>query len=162
MNTIPASTLPQRSRTHPLVAGGAVAVVLASATGISAMTGILPMSKATTAPSTQAVPVVAQAASAPLVLPQPDAQQFFTREDAPVQPRLYRHRTTPVEQAPGYSGNDTYQSAVQPAPRPIAVDPNAGQIVAVNTVQETEPTTVLGAVYGDLRRNPRKFRRSTL
>ncbi|WP_244220892.1 hypothetical protein [Paraburkholderia aromaticivorans] len=71
MNTNLTSSLPQGGRIHRLFAARAVAVVLASATGIAAMTGILPMSKATTAPSTQAVPVVAQAANALLVLPQP-------------------------------------------------------------------------------------------
>jgi len=44
MNTNQTSNLPQRSRIHPLVAGAAVAVILASATGIAAMTGILPTS----------------------------------------------------------------------------------------------------------------------
>jgi len=66
---------------------------------------------------------------------------------ADVLPRQKEKVMAPVEQAPGYSSNDTYQSAVQPAPRPIAVETKAGEVVAVNTVQETEPTTVLGAAY---------------
>lgn len=148
MNLSLTSNLQQRSRIHPLVAGAAVAVILASATGIAAMTGILPTSRATTAPSTPAVPVVAQTASASLASPQPDAQQHVTREDAPVQPRVHHHRTTPVEQAPRYANNDTYQNTAQPAPRPVAVDPNAGEVVAINTVQEPESTTGLGAVGG--------------
>lgn len=63
--------MPQRSRIDLLAAGAAVAIVLSGATCISAMPGLLLMSKATTAPSTQAVPVVAQSANALLVLPQP-------------------------------------------------------------------------------------------
>ena len=148
MNMNVTSNMPQRGRIHPLVAGAAVAVILASATGIAAMTGILPTSRATTAPSTQAVPVAAQIASAPVASPQPDAQQHVTREEAPVQPRVHHHRSAPVEQAPRYANNDTYQSQAQPAPRPVAVDPNAGEVVAVNAVQESEPTTGLGAVGG--------------
>jgi uncharacterized protein YcfJ len=148
MNTNLTSNLPQRSRIHPPVAGAAVAVILASATGIASITGILPTSRATTAPSTPAVPVVAQTASASLASPQPDAQQHVTREEAPVQPRAHHHRTSPVEQAPRYSNNDAYQNAAQSAPRPVAVDPSAGEVVAINTVQEPEPTTGLGAVGG--------------
>lgn len=148
MNTNLTSSSPQRGRIHPLVAGAAVAVILASATGIAAMTGILPTSRATTAPSAQAVPVAAQIASAPVVSPQPDAQQHVVREEAPVHPRVHHHRSMPVEQAQGYANNDASQNPAQLAPRPVAVDPNAGEVVAVNTVQEPEPTTGLGAVGG--------------
>jgi outer membrane lipoprotein SlyB len=148
MNTSLTSNSPQRGRIHPLVAGAAVAVILASATGIAAMTGILPASRATTAPSPQAVPVAAQIASTPVASPQPKAEQHVTREEAPVPPRVHHHRSVPVEQAPRYANNDTYQNSAQLAPRPVAVDPNAGEVVAVNTVQEPEPTTGLGAVGG--------------
>jgi outer membrane lipoprotein SlyB len=146
MNNNLTSNLPQRSRIHPLVAGAAVAVILASATGIAAMTGILPTSRATTAPSTQAVPVVAQTASTPVALPQPKAEQQATQEEVPVQPRVHHHRSAP--QAPGYANNGSYQNPAQLAPRPVAVDPNAGEVVAINTVQEPEPTTGLGTVGG--------------
>ncbi|MDR6202162.1 hypothetical protein QF025_000882 [Paraburkholderia graminis] len=66
MSTSPNPSSPQRGRIHPLVAGAAVAVILASATGIAAMTGILPTSRAVTARPTRAMPVVAQVASAPV------------------------------------------------------------------------------------------------
>ncbi|HEX7932784.1 MAG TPA: glycine zipper 2TM domain-containing protein [Paraburkholderia sp.] len=156
MNTNLTSDLPQRNRIHPLVAGAAVAVILASATGIAAMTGMLPTSRATTAPSTQAstqastqpVPVVAQSASASLAPAQPEVQRHVTREDAPVRPPVHHHRSSPVEQAPTYSNNDAYRNVAQPSPRPVAVDPSAGEVVAINTSQEPEPTTGLGAVGG--------------
>ncbi|BCG03005.1 hypothetical protein PPGU19_075730 (plasmid) [Paraburkholderia sp. PGU19] len=148
MSTNLTSSSSQRSRIHPLVAGAAVAFILASATGIAAMTGILPTSRAVTAPPTQAVPVVAQIASAPVTSPQPKSEQRVTREEAPTQPRVHHHRSAPVEQSPRYANNGTYESQAQPAKRPVAVDPNAGEVVAVNTVQEPEPTTGLGAVGG--------------
>ncbi|MGF6596570.1 outer membrane lipoprotein SlyB [Paraburkholderia sp. GAS448] len=147
MSTNLTSSSPQRSRIHPLVAGAAVAVILASATGIAAMTGLLPTSRAVTAPPTQAVAAAAPVASAPVTSPQPYVEQRAT-QDAPAQPRVRHHRSAPVEQAPRYANNDTYQSQAQPAPRPVAVDPNAGEVVAVNAVQESEPTTGLGAVGG--------------
>jgi len=147
MSTNLTSSSPQRSRIHPLVAGAAVAVILASATGIAAMTGLLPTSRAVTAPPTQAVAAAAPVASAPVTSPQPYVEQRAT-QDAPAQPGVRHHRSAPVEQAPRYANNDTYQSQAQPAPRPVAVDPNAGEVVAVNAVQESEPTTGLGAVGG--------------
>jgi outer membrane lipoprotein SlyB len=147
MNTNVTSNMPPRGRIHPLVAGAAVAVILASATGIAAMTGMLPTSRAVTAPPTQAVAAAAPVASAPVTSPQPYVEQRATQE-APAQPRVHHHRSAPVEQAPRYANNDTYQSQAQPAPRPAAVDPNAGEVVAVNAVQESEPTTGLGAVGG--------------
>ncbi len=148
MNTNLTSNPPQRSRIHPLVAGAAVAVILASATGIAAMTGILPTSRATTAPSTAAAPVAAQIASAPATSPQPVAEQRVTHEQTSTQPGVHHHRSAALEQAPRYGNNDAYQSSAQSAPRPVAVDPNAGEVVAINTVQEPESTTGLGAVGG--------------
>ncbi|QCP52437.1 glycine zipper 2TM domain-containing protein [Trinickia violacea] len=147
MTTNVTSNMPPRGRIHPLVAGAAVAVILASATGIAAMTGMLPTSRAVTAPPTQAVPAAAPVASAPVISPQPYVEQRAMQE-APVQPRVHHHHSAPVEPAPRYANNDTYQSQTQPAPRPVAVDPNAGEVVAVNAVQEPEPTTGLGAVGG--------------
>ncbi|HKR44478.1 MAG TPA: glycine zipper 2TM domain-containing protein [Paraburkholderia sp.] len=148
MSTNLTSSSQQRSRIHPLVAGAAVAVILASATGIAAMTGVLPTSRAVTAPPTQAIPVAAQIASAPVASLQANADQRVTREETPAQPRVHHHHSVSIEQSPRYANNDTYQSSAQPAPRPVAVDPTAGEVVAINTVQEPEPTTGLGAVGG--------------
>jgi outer membrane lipoprotein SlyB len=157
MSTNLTSSSPQRSRIHPLVAGAAVAVILASATGIAAMTGILPTSRAVTPPPTHAIPVAAQIASAPVATqiasapvtsPQPNVVQRVTGEEAPARPPIHHHHSAPVQQPPRYANNDAYPSSAQPAPRPVAVDPNAGEVVAINTAQEPEPTTGLGAVGG--------------
>ncbi len=148
MNTNLTPNLPQRSRIHPLVAGAAVAVILASATGIAAMTGLLPTSRATPAPSTPVAPLTAQIPGAQATSPQPATEQRVPNEDTSAQPRVHHHRSVTVEQAPRYANDNTYQNSVQPAPRPVAVDPNAGEVVAVNTLPEAEPTTGLGAVGG--------------
>jgi outer membrane lipoprotein SlyB len=94
------------------------------------------------------MPVAAQIASAPVASPQPNAEQRVTREEAPAQPRVHHHPKAPVEQGARYANSDGYQSSVTSTPRTVAVDPNAGEVVAVNTVQESEPTTGLGAVGG--------------
>jgi outer membrane lipoprotein SlyB len=55
-------------------------------------------------------------------------------------------RNTAYSHAHRYANNDTSQNPAHPAPRPVAVDPNAAEVVAVNTVQAPKPTTGLGAV----------------
>ncbi|EEA01267.1 17 kDa surface antigen [Burkholderia sp. H160] len=148
MSTNLTSSSSQRSRIHPLVAAAAVAVILASATGIAAMTGVLPTSRAVTVPPTQATAVAAPIASTPVASSQPNLEQRVTREEAPAQPPVHHHHNVSAEQSPRYANNNAYQASAQPAPRPVAVDPNVGEVVAVNTVQEPEPTTGLGAVGG--------------
>ncbi|MCC8392365.1 glycine zipper 2TM domain-containing protein [Paraburkholderia sp. MMS20-SJTR3] len=148
MSTNLTSSSPQRGRIHPLIAGAAVAVILASATGIAAMTGMLPTSRAVTTPLTQALPVAAPIASAPVASPQPNQEQRVAREQAPAQPRVHHRHSAPVEQNQGYANNGAYQSPAVVPQRPVAVDSNAGEVVAVNTVQQPEPTTGLGAVGG--------------
>ncbi|OAJ54683.1 glycine zipper 2TM domain-containing protein [Paraburkholderia ginsengiterrae] len=160
MNTNLTSSNPQRSRIHPLVAGAAVAVILASATGIAAMTGLLPTSHAVTEPALP-VTAAAQVASAPLAAPQPvpvqqtaqlpvqQAAQQPVQQAAPARPPVHHtHRPSPTP-APGYANNQGYQANYNnPAPRPVAADPYAGEVVAINTVQSPEPTTGLGALGG--------------
>jgi outer membrane lipoprotein SlyB len=147
MNSNFPSDLPRRNRIHPLVAGAAVAVILASATGIAAMTGLLPSSRAVTAPPAQVATAVGQPASTPLTSAQPLSEQPGTRANAAnEQPVHHQHHNA---SAPRYANDDTYRAAPQPAaPRPVTVNPDAGEVVSVNAVQSPEPTTGLGAVGG--------------
>ncbi|MFP3550765.1 glycine zipper 2TM domain-containing protein [Paraburkholderia sp. SIMBA_049] len=155
------NSIAQRSRIHPLIAGAAVSVILASVTGVAAMTGILPVSRATTPANEQVAPAVAQAASAPLAatqqtgvvqqtnaaqqVAQPVAQQAETEAPKPV----HHTRKPRVAPAPQYANGDYSQASAQPAgTRQVAADPYAGEVVAVNAVQSPEPTTGLGAVGG--------------
>jgi len=164
MNTNVTNSIPQRSRIHPLIAGAAVSVILASATGVAAMTGILPLSHAGTSASEQIAPVVAQPASAPVVATQqtgavqqatatqPVAQpatqtvaQPVAQQTQPVAPRPVHHTPKPrVAPAPQYANGEYSQAPV----RQVAADPYAGEVVAINPVQTSEPTTGLGAVGG--------------
>jgi outer membrane lipoprotein SlyB len=148
MNTNITSSNPQRSRIHPLVAGAAVAVILASATGIAAMTGLLPTSHAVTEPAQPATPVAAQIASAPVAAPQAAPVQQTVQQAAPARPRVHHTHNAPPVDAPRYANNQGYQAPYDSAPaRPVA-DPYAGEVVAINTVQAPEPTTGLGALGG--------------
>jgi outer membrane lipoprotein SlyB len=126
------------------------------------MTGILPVSHATPPASEQVAPAVAQAASAPLTaaqqtgvvqqtnaaqpVAQPVAQQAQTEAPKPVVHHTHKPRVAP---APQYANGDYSQASAQPAgTRQVAADPYAGEVVAVNAVQSSEPTTGLGAVGG--------------
>ncbi|BCF92666.1 glycine zipper 2TM domain-containing protein [Paraburkholderia largidicola] len=156
------NSIAQRSRIHPLIAGAAVSVILASATGVAAMTGILPVSHAAPPATEQIAPAAAQAASAPLTaaqqtgvvqqtnaaqpVAQPVAQQAQTEAPKPVVHHTHKPRVAP---APQYANGDYSQASAQPAgTRQVAADPYAGEVVAVNAVQSSEPTTGLGAVGG--------------
>lgn len=148
MNTNLTSSNPQRSRIHPLVAGAAVAVILASATGIAAMTGLLPTSHAVTEPAQPATTVAAPVASAPVAAPQSAPVQQTVQQAAPARPRVHHTHSAPTADAPRYANNQGYQAPYGSAPaRPVA-DPYAGEVVAINTVQAPEPTTGLGALGG--------------
>ncbi|MBN3762114.1 glycine zipper 2TM domain-containing protein [Burkholderia sp. Ac-20365] len=168
MNTNVTNSIAQRSRIHPLIAGAAVSVILASATGVAAMTGILPLSHAGTSTSEQTAPVVAQPASAPAVatqqtgavqqatatppatqsVAQPATQpatQPVAQQTQPAAPRPVHHTPKPrVAPAPHYANGEYSQAPV----RQVAADPYAGEVVAINPVQTSEPTTGLGAVGG--------------
>jgi outer membrane lipoprotein SlyB len=164
MNANVTNSMPQRRRIHPLIAGAAVSVILASVTGVAAMTGMLPVSHAVT-PAAQMAPAVSQPASAPLVaaaqttqtnpaqqagaVQQTDTAQPAVQpvaQQAPATPRPVHHTRKPhVAQAPQYANGDASQSA---STHQVAADPYAGEVVAINPVQTSEPTTGLGAVGG--------------
>jgi hypothetical protein len=75
MNTNVTNSISQRSRIHPLIAGAAVSVILACATGVAAMTGILPVSHAVPSPNVQIGAATVQPASVPLAAQQSNAAQ---------------------------------------------------------------------------------------
>jgi outer membrane lipoprotein SlyB len=149
MNTNPIPDMPFRTRIHPLVAGAAVAVILASATGIAAMTGLLPSSHASMAAPALAAPAVAQTGSATLNAAQPYAEQRPVVEEAPRREPVHHHHVVQATPAPSYATGNSYRRLTEPAaPRQTAVDPNAGDVVAINAVQAPEPATGIGAVGG--------------
>jgi outer membrane lipoprotein SlyB len=151
MNTIPGPDTSPRARIHPLVAGAAVAVILASATGIAAMTGWLPTTHASTAP-VAAPAVAAQAGTAAsggvqTITHQPVNQPAIAQEPVRREP-VHHYHAAPA--APHYANANAYPVRSEPRsePRSEAVDPNSGSVVAINAIQAPEPTTGIGAVGG--------------
>jgi outer membrane lipoprotein SlyB len=162
MNTNVTNSIAQRSRIHPLIACAAVSVILACATGVAAMTGILPVSHAVPSASAQIAAAAAQPASLPLAVQQPNpvqpavqsavqpAAQAYAQQTGPAAPPRVHHTHKPhVAPAPQYANSEYSQAPSQPSgARQIAADPNAGEVVAITPVQTSEPTTGLGAVGG--------------
>lgn len=154
-----------RARLHPLVAGAAVAVILASAAAIASLTGILPNTRATSQPPTDAVTAAQNGASAtpggsasglaaqsnPIAQAAPAAQPAQTEPRAVQAPPVHRHRSAPAPREPAYTqaGNAHDGQYVQPS-RPVqpAYDPNVGQVASITPVQSSTPTTGLGALGG--------------
>jgi outer membrane lipoprotein SlyB len=166
MNSNVTNSIPRRNRIHPLIAGAAISVILACGTGVAAMTGILPVSRAVPAPDVQVAAANAQTASAPLAvqpviqpaaqppvqpaIQQPAAQAVVAQQTQPAAPPRVHHTQKPhVTPAPQYANGDYSQTSSQASgPRQIAADPYSGEVVAINPVQTSEPTTGLGAVGG--------------
>jgi Glycine zipper 2TM domain len=140
---------PSRSRIHPLIAGAAVSVMLASLVGIAAMTGVLPNSHANAAETTRVtahaglitpVPTLPaaqqlvaasapvdykQSSAGPLLAPAPQvAIAPAVRDEAPKHKPAVHHRH-PVQHAQAQSGQQysqasIYQQPPAPAPAPAA------------------------------------------
>lgn len=149
MNTNLPTDRPQRSGIHPLIAAAAVAVVLVSATGIAAMTGLLPTSHAVTAPPPEQLASSAlQAASVPAATAaataSPTVAQGSTQRAPASIPRVPHHHV--VRPAPSYANENAYGNGAQT--RQAAVDPSAGEVVAINTLETPEQATGVGAVGG--------------
>lgn len=135
MNTTVATTA-TANRIHPLVAGAAVSVIVASLVGVAAMAGWLPNSHSAPSPampadvaanmmapasaSTQMAPV-----AAPIAAPAPVVAQVAP-EPAPVVHKRVVHRTQ-VAQAPVYNDYNGYREPVrqqQPMQAQAPAQPN--------------------------------------
>ncbi|WP_353627687.1 glycine zipper 2TM domain-containing protein [Ralstonia pseudosolanacearum] len=148
--------VPQSRRMHPLAAGAAGAVIIASLTAVAAMTGVLPTSKATQGNTTANVAAQSSApsASAPLSLATPGqtAAQSQAAPAYPSQPNAVRH--TVHRPAPSYAEHNPSSNADYAQPRPAA-SPYAGQVTAVTPIttqqgNETGLGMIGGAVVGGL------------
>ncbi|WP_250508596.1 glycine zipper 2TM domain-containing protein [Caballeronia sp. GACF4] len=128
------------SRIHPLMAAAAVSVILACGTGVAAMTGLLPSSKATATAVTASPLVDAQVAKA-----SPAGAPALTGSDADRLPRAVRGHHLKPASTTAHSVAVAAPAAVEAQP---AYDPYAGQVMAVNAVQTAQPTTGLGAIGG--------------
>jgi uncharacterized protein YcfJ len=121
------------SRLHPLMAGAAVSVMLASLLGVAAMLGVLPNSNGTTAPAVAAAPAIT-AAPAVSAAPASKAATVQSAEYAPSQeaaPAPAKPRKHVVHHAPMVSNQPTVHAQAapvhqQPAPAPVAQNSAVG------------------------------------
>ena len=124
----------QKSRIHPLAAGAAVAVIIASAVGVAAMTGHLPGSKAEPA----AAPQVAVAPPPVAAVPSESAEHRAAREQG-AREEAARERARHQQVAAAS------QSTVAQA-KPVCA--NCGVVEAVNAVQQKGQGGMVGMVGG--------------
>ena len=137
-------------RLHPIVAAAAVSVMVFSAVGVAAITGLIPHSKgdeqppatttaaAATAPSSESMPAAAPAATPPA----PVKQHVAKAHKAPVAPAQVAYAETPAMTPPP-----------PPAPTPIAQAPAVkpgvlGMVESVREVEDKGDAKGVGAVGG--------------
>lgn len=138
-------------RIHPLMAAAAVSVTLVSLIGVAALTGLLPMSKATQgANNTSATPQVQTALMAPAQTPvqqQQSAQNSIETQQAPAAV----HHSTPKHVAQQHQPQQhhtrtTTDGVQQQAAAQTCSD--CGRIEAVEAVQSAAPASGVGVGVG--------------
>ncbi|AQV93476.1 glycine zipper 2TM domain-containing protein [Cupriavidus necator] len=152
--------LPPQRRLHPLVGAAAVAVVIASLTAVAAVTGVLPIGKASPDLQAQAgaqgdpqgpLPVTASPAPGSTTRPPvyDDGQPRLANQDA-ARSSQAAPRTAPARQQAAPRDSEAGNSQRADAERqPPKGSPYAGRIVAVTPVQTQKPNTSgLGALGG--------------
>jgi len=136
-------------RIHPLIAGAAVSVMVASLTGVAAMAGLLPNSHGegkAVAEASQAAPVKASqgkpAAVAKIAKPAVSQQVALDDEDRPpVQPRRIS-RSDAVYRSADYS-----QDMIRVA-QPARICHDCGRVESVHAVQSQADPSGVGVVGG--------------
>jgi uncharacterized protein YcfJ len=140
------------SKIHPLTAAAAIAVILASATGIAAMTGILPnFSKAPDpapvadiAPGTTASQPVATADAAP---PEPAPAPA----PAVKKPTIKKPAVVAVNESTMYQSQPAPEAPPAPVtPPPPPPCPNCGVVESARAIQQQAPASGIGAGVGAL------------
>ncbi|MYM25622.1 glycine zipper 2TM domain-containing protein [Duganella sp. FT135W] len=133
----------ERTRIHPMMAVAAASVTLVSLVGAASIAGLLPDSKATTAPAAMPTPLVASAApvNAPVLAPEPR--------------RVVEHRTVVHHTAaPQPQVVQTQAPAPAPAPQNSVVGIGLGAVVGgllgnqVGSGNGRKLATIAGAVGG--------------
>jgi outer membrane lipoprotein SlyB len=152
------------ARLHPLLSAAAISVIVLSAAGVGALTGVLPHSvssqktpdAAATPAASPALPVVTPLAPAvPALAPAPEpspAKKQVIRTRAPVAPK----KATPAaEPARDFAEDDFWRASETPRaaePKPeVAAAPkctNCGTVEAVREIEHKGEGTGIGAVAG--------------
>ncbi|HET7363666.1 MAG TPA: glycine zipper 2TM domain-containing protein [Burkholderiales bacterium] len=134
-------------RLHPIVAAAAVSVMVFSAVGVAAITGLIPHSKGDDQP-----PVAAATANAPASASMPEAAPAAT-PPAPVKKHVAKAHKAPVP--PAQVAAAETPAMTPPAPAPVAQAPAAkpgvyGVVESVREVEQKGDAKGVGAVGGGL------------
>jgi outer membrane lipoprotein SlyB len=140
-------------RLHPLVAGAAISVMLASLTGVAAMTGLLPNSHSEnkaaaeaaqpqTTQSTQAKP--AAVAKTPKAA---SSEKLASREEDGVPASRQQPVASRSSQQSGHAAPDYAQDMVRVA-EPARACSNCGRVESVHAVQTAADPSGIGVVGG--------------
>ena len=133
-------------RIHPLMAAAAVSVTLVSLIGVAAITGILPMSKATQGSNTTtATPQVQTALMAPAQTPVQTQQLAQASNDGMQTPATVHHSTT-KHQPQQHHPRPAAEGMPQQAAAQSCLD--CGRVESVDAVQSAAPATGVGVGVG--------------
>jgi uncharacterized protein YcfJ len=120
-------TAPAPTRLHPLLLGAAASVILVSLLGAAAITGVLPSSHGSAAPSAApypaAAPALAMGAAPALPLAQATATRYVTPDGQVLEALPNTQMVAPVRQVEAIRTEQAYQPA--PAPRHKVVQHHA-------------------------------------
>ncbi|WP_257993295.1 glycine zipper 2TM domain-containing protein [Cupriavidus pauculus] len=147
--TLPA--LPSQRRLNPLVGATAIALVVASLTVVAAVTGVLPITKATQGPTTEASYSGAYGngssnTSAQPVMTEPPPLTSQPAPGSTTRPPAYDTRQAQNATAPPPAQpTQQAQAEEKPAARPSHT---AGHVTGVQVMEAEKPTSGLGAVGG--------------
>lgn len=139
------------NRLHPLVAGAAISVMLASLTGVAAMTGLLPNShsenKAADAAQAQTAPPATKPAAVAKTPKAASTDRLALRDDDDTPaPRQQPAVSRPVQQS-GQAAPDYAQDMVRVA-QPARACSNCGRVESVHAVQSQADPSGVGVVGG--------------
>jgi outer membrane lipoprotein SlyB len=134
-----------QTRMHPLVAGAAISVMLASLTGVAALTGLIPSSHSTNAGSHVAVADSigsAAAAASPAALVEPRSEQ----KSVPIEPSAAAPKPAPQTAKSSRPAQGSY--AGQSVAQAPAICHSCGRVESVQTIKQPAKASGVGVGVG--------------
>lgn len=137
------------NRIHPLVAGAAVSVMLVSLTGVAAITGLIPTSHGTAAPTVATAPVAtsvgaASAATSPAALVETKTATEADEEPRTKTAQAEKHNYAPRQSPQSRRSYSAQQTAVAQEP----VCHSCGRVESVQAIQHAAQPSGVGMVAG--------------
>lgn len=153
-------TSPSSNRIHPLVAAASVSVILVSAVGVAAMTGLLPDSHSSSAPANVAVVPPPPATETPVAAKTPAAadvkagNKSQSTDKATVKQAsastAEKAASRPASTASTQPRTPTYSDNSRVTAQAPAICYDCGRIESVNAIQSQGEPTGVGMIAGGL------------